>query len=165
MWTGFIWLRIGTGGRLLWTFAFHKTLVISVVREQEDWWRDNWLRRLNAYRSEFQTVQLRALSVQQIQLLIQTPPIVTTKTWQYLWNAKGSQKYTTEIISLNSIIRIVFLGRDPVRSYIVRDITPSRPSKALVDSCPEDGGKMSFWNVGWLLTDYEALYSRGQNIS
>jgi hypothetical protein len=29
MWIGFIWLRIGTGGRLLWAFRFHKRWGIS----------------------------------------------------------------------------------------------------------------------------------------
>jgi hypothetical protein len=26
---------------------------------------------------------------------------------------------------------------------------------------PEDGGEMFLWNVGWLSTDYSALYPRG----
>jgi hypothetical protein len=38
VWTGFIWLRIGTSGRLpwpwLWTFWFHKMLEISWHPEQ-----------------------------------------------------------------------------------------------------------------------------------
>jgi hypothetical protein len=38
MWTGFVWLRIGTGGELLWTrkltFGFHKMLGIYRMAAQ-----------------------------------------------------------------------------------------------------------------------------------
>jgi hypothetical protein len=79
----------------------------------------------------------------------------------YVSDSRASAGRTDEFypVELNSSVALIYQELCLDKSYIFWNITPCSPLY-VIRFVPVDGSDMFHRNVGWITTDYTALYSR-----